>query len=96
MSNQSNEKCPRCGVGYDTDGDGDCQFCHKNYDADFRQLRTLVSELNEKTEIKLLLDNSIVAMIESYGRARNVTNLAEIIKGMVMTPPGRLYFNSTR
>jgi hypothetical protein len=21
-------QCPRCGVGYDTDGDGDCPSCH--------------------------------------------------------------------
>lgn len=27
-------RCPRCGVGYDTDGDGDCAFCARLIDCE--------------------------------------------------------------
>ena len=43
------EKCPRCGQGVDTDGDGHCAIC-AHWTSDYAESRRLLSEKKTKWE----------------------------------------------
>jgi hypothetical protein len=60
MRRRNVDKCPRCGVGIDDDGDGDCSYCAKMSSTEIMLRRVTNMSLVEMANLCLQTDGYVV------------------------------------